>query len=117
MADKMEKSKKKTESHTSRFTRMVAAHKGWSLNPDTLFLSDLVSGLTTNYNRYGYYLCPCRDGEGERDLDKDVVCPCVYAPEDIREYGHCFCGLFLSPRFAESGEEPEQIPERRPESG
>jgi ferredoxin-thioredoxin reductase catalytic chain len=104
----------KNDTQTRRFTEMVSRHRGWSLNRDAQFLADLVSGLTTNYNRYGYYLCPCRDGDGERDLDRDIICPCQYSGPDIQEFGHCFCGLFLSHEYAESGEIPQQIPERRP---
>lgn len=46
---------------------------------------------------------------------RDVICPCVYAGEDITEYGHCFCGLFLSREFHTTGKEVQPIPERRPE--
>ncbi len=105
----------KTLADTRRFVEMTAAHQGWKLNRDPEFLESLVEGLTANYNRYGYYLCPCRDTAGSREKDRDVICPCVYCRPDQEEYGHCFCALYLTEEFYASGKEPSGIPERRPE--
>ena len=33
---------------------------GYHLNPDVEFTKDLVRGLLTNEERYGYWSCPCR---------------------------------------------------------
>ncbi len=33
---------------------------GYSLNPDVEFVLDLMEGLLTNEERYGYRACPCR---------------------------------------------------------
>ena len=93
---------------------MVAKKNDWYLNRDEEFLDMLADGLTTNYNRYGYYSCPCRDADGDKELDKDIICPCDYCVPDQKEYGHCYCGLYLTPEFYQSGKEPEAIPERRP---
>lgn len=98
---------------TLQFIRKAAEKRGWVPNPDRSFVESLAEGLTVNVNRYGYYLCPCRDGEGNRQDDSDIVCPCAYAEADIREYGHCFCALFLSPEKARNNPEVTQIPERR----
>jgi ferredoxin-thioredoxin reductase catalytic chain len=94
---------------------MAAAHHGWRLNPDQDFRAGLLGGLTTNFKRYGYFLCPCRDSLGRREADRDVICPCNYAEADIAEYGHCFCALYLNEGFLASGRTPAQIPERRPD--
>ena len=75
------------------FVTMAARHQGWELNRDEEFVGFLVEGLATNYNRYGYFLCPCRDTAGSRERDKDVICPCAYCRDDQRDYGHCYCGL------------------------
>lgn len=103
----------KNEDQTRLFTRMVAEKQGWKLNPDLEFYESLVEGLTSNYNRYGYFLCPCRDTDGSRDLDKNSICPCVWAKADVPEYGHCFCALYFSHEFALTGLQPEGIPDRR----
>lgn len=106
--------KPKTKAQTQKFMEMVADHHGWKLNRDSDFLDTLAEGLTTNYNRYGYYVCPCRDGDGDKELDKDIICPCDYCVPDQKEYGHCYCGLYLTQEFYETGKEPQGIPERRP---
>lgn len=103
----------KTNEQTKIFTEMVAKKQGWDLNPDKDFYESLVDGLTRNYNRYGYYLCPCRDTEGSRDADKPALCPCVWSKADILEFGHCYCALYLSKGFAASGTSPRAIPDRR----
>ena len=105
----------KSTQNTRRFVTMVAGHQGWRVIADAEFLDSLVEGLTTNHNRYGYYLCPCRDTLGSRDADRDVVCPCEYAGPDIAEFGHCYCALYQSEAFQARGGEPRQIPERRPQ--
>ncbi|MCX7786210.1 MAG: ferredoxin:thioredoxin reductase [Spirochaetes bacterium] len=107
--------KEKTLEETKVFVERVAQHQGWRVNPDREFVQTLLEGLTTNFNRYGYFLCPCRDSGNSRERDKDVICPCLYSKEDIQEYGHCYCALFFSPAFYASGKEYGPIPERRPE--
>src|SRR5512145_2790762 len=103
----------KTIEDTRRFATMVAAKQGWEINPDAEFTESLLAGLTLNWKRYGYYLCPCRDSEGERVTDADVICPCRYAKPDIEERGHCFCALYLRAGFSAGGGVPGGIPDRR----
>lgn len=106
----------KTERDTRAFAEAVATHQGWSLNPDEDMLGMIISGLTVNHGRYGFFMCPCRDSDGDPVKDKDIRCPCVYVWPDIEEYGQCYCGLYLSHAFVASGRQPESIPERRPEN-
>jgi ferredoxin-thioredoxin reductase catalytic chain len=103
----------KTVEQVATFARMVAAKQGWVLNPDEGFLASLVDGLRVNWNRYGYFLCPCRDTEGSRVADAAVICPCKPSWTDVAERGHCYCALYLDPAFAASGREPQGIPDRR----
>lgn len=63
---------------------------GYHLNPDREFTLMLVEGLLRNRERYGYMLCPCRLGEGEREKDLDIICPCDYRDTDLDEYGQCY---------------------------
>ena len=105
----------KTKEDVQKFISMVAQHKGWHLHPDKEFLEMLVDGLMTNFNRFGYFCCPCRLGDGDRSKDRDIICPCDYCVPDQEEYGHCYCGLYLTPEFFESGKLPSGIPERRPD--
>jgi len=103
----------KTIEQTRLFTRMVAQKQGWTLNPDASFYDSLVEGLQANFDRYGYFLCPCRDSDGSRELDRNSICPCLWSRVDVPEFGHCFCALYLSKEFADSGREPQGIPDRR----
>jgi len=93
------------------YALQVARHRGWVLNPDAGLTDPVVAGLATQAARYGKPYCPCRDIDGT-DADQDVICPCLYASDDIAECGQCFCGLYLAP-----GKDPKtvgSIPERRP---
>jgi ferredoxin-thioredoxin reductase catalytic chain len=103
----------KTAEQTRLFTSMVARKQGWLLNPDKVFYESLVEGLTYNFNRYGYFLCPCRDSDGTREADKKAVCPCLWSRLDVPEFGHCYCALYLSPEFSLAGAEPSGIKDRR----
>lgn len=92
---------------------MVAKKQGWILNRDKEHLDIIINGLMKNYNRYEYYSCPCRDSQGNKQQDLDIICPCAYSRPDIEEYGQCFCGLYLETKFYENKKEPSSIPERR----
>ncbi|HOP63170.1 MAG TPA: ferredoxin-thioredoxin reductase catalytic domain-containing protein [Spirochaetota bacterium] len=105
--------KKKDYNDTMTFVSMVAEKQNWELNRDSEHLEIIINGLTKNYNRYGYFSCPCRDGSGIKEKDMDIICPCDYCRPDQEEYGHCYCGLYLTKKFYSSGEEPGSIPERR----
>lgn len=105
--------REKTTEDTSLFAEMVARKQDWAANPDAEFRSILIEGLTTNWNRYGYFLCPCRDSEGSREADAPLICPCAHSRADIDEYGHCYCALYLSRSFEASGRIPAGIPDRR----
>ena len=91
-----------------------AEMQGFRLNRDKSFVMDILQGLLTNEGRYGYRSCPCRLAFGAKEKDKDIVCPCVYRDPDIREYGSCFCGLYVSAAWNEALVEHRQVPERRP---
>ena len=63
---------------------------GYHLNPDREFTGDLVRGLLTNEDRYGYQACPCRKASGNRELDLDIVCPCDYRDADLTDFFSCY---------------------------
>jgi len=110
----MENMKKtKSPADTRSFIDMVADKQKWKVNPDNGFVDMLVVGLTKNYNRYGYFACPCREADGTREKDVDIICPCAYCRPDQKEYGHCYCWLFLVPDFFDTGKQPQYIPDRR----
>jgi ferredoxin-thioredoxin reductase catalytic chain len=107
-------SHEKTTEDVRTYVETIARRFGWKLNDRVEMLDGLISGLTQNYSRLGYYNCPCRDSQEDRKLDSDIICPCVYAREaDVDEYGHCYCALFFRKDVDMSGE-ITMIPERRP---
>ncbi len=105
----------KSKADVRKFIDAVSAKQGWGVNRSESFLDHLVKGLQSTYNRHGFFLCPCRDGSGDKQADKDITCPCVYNVPDQKEYGHCFCCLFFDKEHQEKDEDFKQIPDRRPD--
>lgn len=104
---------KKTFEDVQEYVRRIASRKGWKLNSDKETVNDLIEGLLENFNRLGYYNCPCRDSQEDNQLDKDIICPCRYAALDIVEYGYCYCSLYTKTDF-DQNQPIKMIPERRP---
>jgi len=88
--------------------------KGYYFNSDMDITMPLLGSLLKNKDRYGYMACPCRLANGERINDKDIVCPCAYREEDVKEYGSCYCALYVSKEYNEGKIEKQAVPERRP---
>jgi ferredoxin-thioredoxin reductase catalytic chain len=91
-----------------------ARTNGCYLNPDQGFLNDLFEGLKRNEERYGYPSCPCRLASGNFELDRDIVCPCDYRDPDVKEFGCCYCALYVRKDVFEGKISTQPIPERRP---
>ena len=91
-----------------------AEESGYHLNPDVVFVKDLLKSLLTNEQRYGYWSCPCRLSTGSKSEDLDIICPCDYRDPDLAEFGACYCALYVSDAIAKGESEAEPIPERRP---
>ncbi len=91
-----------------------ARARGYYLNYNINFLRDLLEGLKTNEERYGYPSCPCRMASGIFEVDRDIICPCEYRDQDVQEFGACFCSLYVSKKVYEEKIELVSIPERRP---
>jgi ferredoxin-thioredoxin reductase catalytic subunit len=87
---------------------------GYYLNPDPKFLQDLLEGLKTNEERYGYPSCPCRVASGNLEFDRDIICPCDYRDPDVKNFGYCYCGLYVRKDVVEGKNPVAPIPERRP---
>lgn len=94
--------------------KKIAPKQGLIVNEDWEIVKPLLEGLLTNGERYGLRTCPCRPAAGDREKDRDIVCPCDYAKPDIEEYGACYCWLFVSQDWNDKKVPHQQIPERRP---
>lgn len=94
--------------------RRIQEPKGFYFNQDKERTFDLLRGLLTNKDRYGYMACPCRLAAGDRQADKDIICPCDYRAPDVAEFGSCYCGLYVSDDWNNGRIKKQTVPERRP---
>ena len=89
--------------------------KGYFFNKDLEGMTlPLMESLLANKERYGYMACPCRLANGQYEADKDIICPCVYREPDVKEFGACYCGLYVSRAWNNDEIEHATVPERRP---
>lgn len=94
--------------------RKIQEPKGYAFNKDKPWVLGILRDLLVNKERYGYMSCPCRLASGDRDKDKDIICPCAYRAEDVKEYGSCYCNLYVSKAWNDGQVPREYVPERRP---
>jgi ferredoxin-thioredoxin reductase catalytic subunit len=94
--------------------KKVQEAKGYEFNADKERTFELLEALLVNKERYGYMACPCRLAAGDREKDQDIVCPCVYREPDVKEYGSCYCNLYVTREWNEGKIERTYVPERRP---
>jgi ferredoxin-thioredoxin reductase catalytic subunit/glutaredoxin len=94
--------------------KQINEKKGYYFNGNRERTFELLRGLLVNKDRYGYMACPCRLASGSRDTDKDIICPCLYREPDVKEFGACFCGLYVSADWNAGKGERVVVPERRP---
>jgi len=94
--------------------RKVQEAKGYYFNKDKERTFELLENLIINKDRYGYMACPCRLASGDREWDKDIICPCLYREPDVEEYGSCYCNLYVTQEWNQEKIPHDYVPERRP---
>jgi len=94
--------------------KKVQEPKGYYFNEDRERTIELLDALIQNKERYGYMGCPCRLLSGDRENDRDIICPCIYSVPDIVEFGSCYCNLYVSKDWNENKIPNAYVPERRP---
>jgi len=94
--------------------KKVQEPKGYYFSNDRKRVFELLDGLLANKQRYGYMACPCRLASGNRENDKDIICPCIYRKPDVEEFGSCYCNLYVSKEWNDGKIPHEYVPERRP---
>jgi len=104
---------KKNVEDVNAYIKKISDCNGWKVNFNKNILLYLAEGLRDNFNRLGYYNCPCRDSQEDPKIDRDIICPCRYAQADIEEYGHCYCALYFDSKY-DQNLPLKMIPERRP---
>ncbi len=90
--------------------------EGYYFNRDKERVFELLEALLLNKDRYGYMVCPCRLAWGERKKDQDILCPCDYREPDVKDYGSCYCSLYVSKDWNDEKIPHQYVPERRPSS-
>jgi len=95
--------------------RRIQEPRGYFFNLDREKTFQLLRALLHNKDRYGYMSCPCRLAAGDREKDRDIICPCVYREPDVQEFGSCYCNLYVSRAWNEDSIEHQLVPERRSE--
>jgi len=94
--------------------KKVQEPKGYFFNKDRDWVLTILQDLLINKERYGYTSCPCRLASGDREKDRDIMCPCVYRAEDIKAYGSCYCNLYVTRDWNDDKIPHPYVPERRP---
>jgi ferredoxin-thioredoxin reductase catalytic chain len=94
----------------------LAAADGYRLNPDREITEGIIEGIAANEEALGYWRCPCRMSGGDRARDLDIICPCAYRDADLKDYGRCYCALYVDQGYLDRGSPGDPIPERRPAS-
>jgi ferredoxin-thioredoxin reductase catalytic chain len=94
--------------------KKVQEPKGYYFSNNHERVMELLEALLVNKERYGYMVCPCRLASGDRENDRDIICPCVYREPDVAEFGSCYCNLYVSKEWNEGKIDQEYVPERRP---
>ena len=96
--------------------KKIQEPKGYLFNKDKNRVMELLEALLLNKERYGYMCCPCRLAADDRAKDKDILCPCIYREEDVKEFGSCYCSLYVTQEWNDGKLPHIYVPERRPPS-
>lgn len=91
----MDEVKKEEIEKVEKFVRNYADKAGYDLNPDQEVFDTIIEGLAKNRVEHGFQYCPCRIIVGDKEKDKDKICPCKWHKEEIEEDGQCHCQLFF----------------------
>lgn len=74
---------------------LYAKERGCSLNSDRETVNRILEGFSVNQKKHGERYCPCRRVTGNREKDRNIICPCVFMEEEVKKDGKCLCGLFV----------------------
>lgn len=86
--------KSKTPEDFKKDAKEYAEKSGIRLNPNEKAVEMAIKGLFKNQMEKGELYCPCRMVTGNKEKDKEIICPCVFHRGEIEIEGHCRCLLF-----------------------
>jgi len=72
-----------------------AEEHGFMLNPNRKIVEAIARGLLTRESTFGCRYCPCRVVTGDKEKDKDIICPCALYRDELKNQGYCHCRLFV----------------------
>jgi len=72
-----------------------AKKNGFKLNPNKKLVENIIKMLLKKEQEHGEKYCPCRRLTQNKDKDKNIICPCIYHLDEIKNQGHCHCLLFV----------------------
>jgi len=84
------------EKELKKVSERYAESQNFKLNLDKKITESIIRGLLANEKKFGYRYCPCRAVTGDKQMDRKIICPCVFHKDEIKRMGHCLCGLFVS---------------------
>ena len=87
------------EEEVLEISKRYADSQGFKLNPNKKALDMIIKGLVDNEKKHGFRYCPCRAITGDKEKDKKIICPCFWHKDEIKKWGHCLCGLFVSKQY------------------
>lgn len=70
--------------------------KDYYFNPDPDTVDSILKAMAKRHEKFGEDYCPCRRVTGNAEQDRDIICPCMFHPDEIAADGHCHCMLFTS---------------------
>ncbi len=73
-----------------------AEETGIAMNPDEKIVNAIITGLLWKKQSNGELYCPCRALSGDKEKDKDIICPCIFHQKEIEDMSHCHCNLFVA---------------------
>jgi len=66
-----------------------------NLNPNEKIVDNILKRMLIIKEQKGETYCPCRVVSGNKNKDKEIICPCVFHRGEIELQGHCHCNLFV----------------------
>jgi ferredoxin-thioredoxin reductase catalytic subunit len=84
------------EAYKINYSRLkeFADRRGYAFNADGERVNKVIGLMTRNYKEFDAYYCPCKQSH-PLEPEKDTLCPCDAAEEEVRRDGHCYCRLFF----------------------
>ena len=86
--------KKEIEETIEKYQK-YAKKNGFQLNPDKEVVKNIIEILLKKEETLGKRYCPCRRLTEDKEKNKEIICPCKFHLNEIKNDGHCHCFLFV----------------------